>query len=695
MAGTLNFQWQNEILCKTIYPMREVKLRDFLVYYKEVDLWAEYKNRDISTLKAEAAEYEKGMEDARITEFKIYSSLKKYFMTADVRGYFLKYKPIDETSLAEIHKIHQFFITAWPKDMRGERSFIIMRIDSLKLQIGFVTDRIKYLKKYLLGMAAGHPNYEKTTTELKLKEGSSLPMLMDEMDKLRDLEDSYNKLEQPKKEWYEIKKKDPNFQTTEEEFILDYRLKTPVTVRDIVRLKAEQYAKTLQDKDQYQLLMEIRARFEKEPQRFPLWLQYMVVHFSGMRYQSAHSSWADPKDLLVRLRLAELQKEQLALSDADVAAKCKEKLAQYDPANTGSKPKLAAASEKVWKDRIAMHMQGVRANGPQSRRNGLAGLTVEEVRYEYMSLTTEQALAKLEAMKSGLPAWAWKMIVQLTSLRVNYVNDKEWETPTAEEQAARAADKTLGPILTKWKDDHMGSWRPEHRRSQEVIVSRAVCNETAEHIQHVRGNAPTGGLTENAAGYFKLYAAKTPGVSFIRPKSAADYKAGASIFWLRFVNNEPSEWQVAKPVEDANGAGLLPKEFLGKHPEPKGRKNAPTPAAPWTYKPGVPAVRTRTVVDANKQRSTQTQWLRWIHEATVAEVAETADGTYVYTFETSLPSDDRGTSCLGMFRNTLNWHLSDGTEDNYNRSFVAYMPEGQVPLENLKGLMDWNKIILK
>jgi hypothetical protein len=46
----------------------------------------------------------------------------------------------------------------------------------------------------------------------------------------------------------------------------------------------------------------------------------MVVHFSGMRYASAHGSWADPKDLLAQLRMADVQKEVAALTDADVAA---------------------------------------------------------------------------------------------------------------------------------------------------------------------------------------------------------------------------------------------------------------------------------------------------------------------------------------------------------------------------------------
>src|SRR5215207_3426793 len=120
MAEPMYFQWQNEVLCKTIYPMRLNKLRDFLVYYKEVDLWAEYKNKDSSALKNDVQAYAKGMENARLEELKKYSTLKNYFMTADVRNYFVKYKPIDEAELAEIHKTHQLFIASWPKDIRGE-----------------------------------------------------------------------------------------------------------------------------------------------------------------------------------------------------------------------------------------------------------------------------------------------------------------------------------------------------------------------------------------------------------------------------------------------------------------------------------------------------------------------------------------------------------------------------------------------
>ena len=692
MAGTLNFQWQNEILLKTIYPMRLNKLRDFLIYYKEVDLWAEYKDKDISTLKTDVAEYEQGMENARIADFKLYSSLRDYFMLPDVKGYYIKYKPIEDEAMALIQKNHALFVSSWPKDIRGERTFILSRIESFKTQLGFLNDRIRFLQRQLDGMLPEHPNRAKVEAEFKLKKESALPMVLEEMEKLRQFEGTYNKLEGPKLEWYKLTKADPSYKTTESEFLVNYDPKVPATVKDIVRLKVEQYTKTLESKDQYQLLADIRARFEKEPKRFPMWLQYMIVHFSGMRYKSAHGSWADPKDLLIRLRLEEVKKAQSALSDADVAAKCTEKIAQYE-GTAASKPALATSTEKVWKDKIALHMQGVKANGPKTKRAGLAALAEEEARYEFMSMTTDQALAKLEAMKSQLPAWAWKMIVMLTSLRVNQVTDANWETFTPEEDKIRFADP-LYSLFSKWASDNMGMWRPEHGRSHEVIVTRAVCNETAEHAQHIRGHLPPGGLTDNAARYVKLAAEKTPGAYFTHATGAEHYTQGASIFWLRYVNSEPSVWQIPKPTQDSNGVGLVPAEFMGKRPAPKGGKNAQPAAVPWDYKGGG-MTRTRTTIDAEKKKVTQNQWLRWIHEATVIEVTDTADGTYVYTFETSLPDDFRGTSCLGIFRNTLRWNLSDGDEDNYNRSFVGYAPEGQVPLEHMKVLMDWNKLILR
>jgi hypothetical protein len=67
----------------------------------------------------------------------------------------------------------------------------------------------------------------------------------------------------------------------------------------------------------------------------------------------------------------------------------------------------------------------------------------------------------------------------------------------------------------------------------------------------------------------------------------------------------------------------------------------------------------------------------------------------VITYETALPDSDKGTAALGIFKMPLEWHLSDGPEDTYNRSFVGFVPEGQVPTEHMKTMLDWNKILLK
>ena len=50
MAEAIYFQWQNPVLLKTIYPRRNRKLADFLIYSHEIDLWEEYKDKEINNL---------------------------------------------------------------------------------------------------------------------------------------------------------------------------------------------------------------------------------------------------------------------------------------------------------------------------------------------------------------------------------------------------------------------------------------------------------------------------------------------------------------------------------------------------------------------------------------------------------------------------------------------------------------------
>jgi hypothetical protein len=698
LAEPLHFQWQNEILCKTIYPMREPKLRDFLVYYMEIDVWKQYKGRDISTLKTEVDAYLQAQEDAAVTAYKSYKVLREYFQVKDVRFHYTKYRPIDEAELTEINKFHALFIQGWPKDIRGERSFVEGQIQYWLNHRNLIRDMVRSKTRRLENMAPDHPKRPVEAKELEGKQNITLPMAEQELEQVRAFLKTYDLIEPRKLAFHKQQKSDPNFKMDEAEFLVHYAPERPVTVQDIALWKTAEYRASLEKKKkQYELLEEIYQRFKKEPNRYPHWLQYMVVHFSGMRYASAHGSWADPKDLLTRLGAAELDKKVKELDDAAVEKLCREKIAAYETGSGSNVPALVRATDKVWKDKVALHMLSVKANGPKTRKAGLAALQVEEFNYDIQTLTTEQALKKIEAMKAKFPAWAWKEIVKFTPLRSNHVIDFNWEKLTSEEETERylPAHNDIRTVLDAWENYDTSAWREEHGRSHELIVSRAVCNETAEHVQHIRGHLPPGGLTPKPKWYStnevenKLTGSPRP--FYVKPTSEKDYVPGASILWLRFVDKEPNDWQIAKSVKTKSGVDLLPESFSSnKKADPK------APISPWAYKKGEVVTRSRTVTDpTTKSKTQQQQWLRWIHEATVAEVADTAEGMTLLTYETALPDDDKGTSSIGMFKKPLQWFLDDGPEETYNRSFVGFVPEGQVPLEHLKTMMDWNKILRK
>lgn len=704
MAQPVYFQWQNEILCKTIYPMREPKLRDFLVYFQEIDLWKEYKDKQ--NLDQDIKEYTEAQRLAAITAYKQYKSARDYFMRPDVRAYYLRFRPLDETELAEINKLHDTFIKYWPKDIRGEKNFVEMQIQSWKGHRDTLRDKIKSRKRRLEAMDPGHPKYAPEKEELRSWENASLPMAEQELDQLRAFLATYDKIEKRKLEWYWMQKRgQAPAGMTEAEFLVQHAPKQSPGARDIASWKAQIYKESLESKNQYELLEEINKRFAKEPKRYPLWLQYMVVHFSGMRYASAHGSWADPKDLLARLRAPRIEAEVKALDDAAIAKLCAEKVAAYESSSGGAaRPKLADAQGKEWRQQIGWHLPNLKSNGPSTRRRGLTDIRKVEDAYEIKNKPMQEVLDILRSMKGQFPGWAWKEIVRLTPLRLTEVTAPDWEKLSPEEQQESYSRENypLRAILDAWKNSHTTAWREEHGRTHELIVTRAVCNETAEHIQHVRGHLPPGGLTAKPKWYLTNENEKkipgSPAPYYVKATSAEQYKPGASVLWLRFVDKQPDPWQIAKAVETRDKIGLLPEAFTDK------KKGDGKNESGWTYRVGDIITRERTLViedkgTKKKKGPREQQWLRWIHEATVAEVAETAEGTVVITYETALPDDDKGTSSIGIFKKPLRYFLSDfmvdDNEDTYNRSFVGYVPEGQLPMEHIKEMLDWNKILRK
>ena len=157
-------------------------------------------------------------------------------------------------------------------------------------------------------------------------------------------------------------------EVTEQNYISEYR-PVPPTMKDIIEMKLDEYRETVlkvdgQDRDQYQLLALLIGRFKKEPRRYPRWLQYMIVHFSGMRYASSHGSWADPKDLYLSLRIAAINKDlsAAAMDDFAVDEMCRQKVAAYTgelrPETDADHevPALARAEDEESKQRIEGHL---------------------------------------------------------------------------------------------------------------------------------------------------------------------------------------------------------------------------------------------------------------------------------------------------------------------------------------------------
>jgi hypothetical protein len=656
-----------------------------------------------------------------------------YFSTEDIAGELRDQFPqAAQDLISAISGIHKRLAA----ELRSLHSDDVRRVrlknfvDELRSQYNKFVSEASRLESQLGGRSMVEAQGGEKRARLEMLKGAGLKAVETELDKLSDYHASFEfakkpdaertKLAQEKEK--ELKKKQESISKLEEQVStleaglragesildmseLDYLVRftpeqQPITVKDIVRGKVELYKASLEQKMgrerpeedvQQELLEEIVKRFREKPGEYPLWLQYMVIHFSGMRYATAHGSWADPKDLLVSLRTSALEKDFRGMDDDDVEAMSEQRISAYETPDPSKAPGLALTKDLKLKERILTHLKGLRS--PYRRREALLDLILDEERYEIEAMSPAEALEALESLRDEktIPDWMWKEIVRLTDLRVKEARDPGWNKLTQEEQdqknEARYAE--FREIMNKWKQDHLTGWRQEHDRSNRLIVTSSVCNEVAEQIQHLRGHTPSGGLTGIVDWYMKVVNEnKVPGtprpyMMFVKEGAEEQYREGANILWLRFVHERPNAWRVAKPMA-VNGDRLIPDKYR-KSEKKEGE---------WTYFESdvVSRKRTRTV---EKRLVKDEQWLRWMHAATVAKVAETADGPVVLTFETALPYDDPSVSAVGIFKHDLHNLMWDGGEDTYNGSFIAYLPSGEVPASDLKEMLDWKRILHK
>ncbi len=754
MPDDIYFQWQNEALKNTIYPLREQKLRDFLVYYQEIDLWTEYEEKAVagSELAAEMAAMQAEKEQQRTAEYEQFQRGLSYFRSGSDRAEIEESKElVDQRALETIANQYQIFSDSFSVSrsyvlnrlksaLEAERLRIMKEIASTEQTIRNVPNhtRIKDIKDQLAGLLKARDvideelerkvypfiaifkrveddlkhiaNLVKEKEEQRKKSDSDLRRLSyllkvrkDEK-QLQEYRIEYAGLEEKQRrldaEVEQLKDalSDPSPQAMR--LALDRRgsngQQQTARKTDVVNWKVEQYKTALQTKDHQALLEEIVRRFLDDPKRYPLWLQYMVIHFSGMRYKSAHGSWGDPRDLLLALRMHEIGAKKHFDNVADIEA--------------------------------------------QSLRE----LNVEE-------MTDQEALDALRSLKDQLPKWMWKQIVERTELRTTEVSSEDWEELSAEEKAEylERESAVFREIMRKWKQDHLTGWRREHDRANRLIVSRAVCNEVAEHIQHLRGHTPPGGLTAKPEWYIREHKAGrlnrgADRAIFVKPEHHGNFKEGASILWLRWVTGgKPNPWRIAHPLTLPDDSGLLPAGWISSgaarvlKQASKRLARLVNASTDWVYEISGDGFRRKRIVIQNAEGATRTQsrakkakkerkdrreqargkknrgggrttasrkaarlapveqenWLRWMHEATVAEVAQTANGPVVLTFETALPDEDPRRSTIGVFRHDARNLTYRESKSNFNGSFVGYLPQAEMPLEDMKEMLDWNKIL--
>jgi len=789
MSDPIYFQWQNKTLLKTIYPLREMKLRDFLVYYYEIDLWSEYKDKSDQDFKPEKDAYQAAQNSQWTVIFQKYADLRDYFLEEDVTDrYREKFPDFDQAFMDQINAIHKSFRKYFPnyKDPRKERVFLVGRISKMEELHKGIQKEVASKQRTIRNMGSDWGKADIYQKSIEKLEGITLKMadmeltslydFLGDFDKMRERRDQANKwfkdnkkgrasiaTELKKKQWYvnrypdkpqyaqeageledQIKQLDKVINRVkdlpEKEQLAEISTAQKVTRKLVLRGKAEQYRESLSQKNHEQLLEEVVRKFLEEPARYPLWLQYMVIHFSGMRYKSAHGSWADPRELLQSLRMNSLIENDKRSSDATIETDAAEKIVEYEK-------KRKKEQDQTRRDKIQYYLDGMKSSKPYRKRKALLDLRIDEENdLVDEGLSDEQVLEELEEIqeRDKLPDWMWKEIVAQTDLRLKYATDESWEelSPDEKEERNNYESRIYRDIMIDWKKKNLTGWREEHDRDNRLIVTRAVCNEVSEHIQHLRGHTPPGGLTSKPEWYLRNerhpdLVNGRPKPYFLKPDSRDDFTVGSTLLWLRWVNRLPNAWRIAHPLKLKNGEGLLPAGTV-KRAARQAKKNKPKHKAKAAKQPtdwkneisGRAFKRNRTVLvelekvkvsAANKSgkpkgqgkkkvkkktnqvkskkkkmvRKEEQQWLRWMHEATVAEVAETADGTVVLTFETALPYEDKRRSTIGVFKHTVGELKYRITPRRFNGTFVGYVPEDKVnvPYADLEDMLDWNKIL--
>jgi DNA-binding CsgD family transcriptional regulator len=652
-----NFQWQNPVLMKTIYPFRGKKLQEFLSYFMEIDLWKEIKNSAVDTkLAAELVRENKKLQfqldQAKAEKEKIGPALREL-----------------QKKERELRASREMRLLIYEQaNLKARLSSQEAKMNSTKRQVEWYAQNAKdhpYFEKHTKEYELAKMAYEETQDKLKAVEKEYDDRMADFFAQSRSLNAKSEQLIRQIEAASEGLSKLPRLDAS-----------GGVSQAAAARWQVMQYEKKLSFKDQKGLIEAVLARFDQEPNRFPLWLRYMVIHFSGMRYQSAHGSWADPRELLESLKVEELTVKNKEAKQEEIDRAAAQALVDLHK-QKGTETEQKKISQI---DRYSKMLES-----QFNKRRALLEIEIEKASREIEGLSEKEVLDSLKTMKNQFPDWVWKEIVSRTTLRLE-AKEEDWEKLTPEQTQKRwsGEQRHWRAIMDAWERKDITGWREEHERTLSLIVSRAVCNEVSEHIHHLRGLVPGAGLTSKPVWYLNNQKASPGKAYFKRPMTTADIKPGASILWLGWVIQEPNAWQIAHPLSDVEIMPASAKTTeVNRRGIVKGMKGDT-----WNYRvEGNKFVRSAQpfitkVINPPKVKNVKgpviKEWLRWTHEAIVVDVVEMADGNYVMTFETG----QIGVNLRPLSHILNRWDV-----------FVGYIPEGEIDETKVASMLDQEKIL--
>jgi hypothetical protein len=266
------------------------------------------------------------------------------------------------------------------------------------------------------------------------------------------------------------------------------------------------------------LMKQVFALFARDQDAsvIPPWLRYIIVHFSGFRYNagtgtSAHNTYQRPQTYVGRLRQADLHTELDGVS-ADQLLEICEELAQAlplpdpkaktvsphfnafeaklrtgsdiasAPGGRGAKALVQALRDPAYK--------GSRADLIKCVAGGLSWVFAEALSDEQAQGILLARLALQKPNEDGL----WARVVGRTRLRYD-VTSADWNSF---EQGKPALPANKSPYYAAGGSTEMAAWKSVQQATLDPVCASAVCNQIVEQASAARGVPLPGGIPQNS-----------------------------------------------------------------------------------------------------------------------------------------------------------------------------------------------------